>query len=128
MSLKIQTLSTFHNKLLNRHELTLQVSHPAASFKKADLRSALSKQYRSSFMVIQNSKTMFGTNVTRTKVRVYEDREQFVKIEDWYVLFGCGEEKKTKDGRRVRKDKRKRRVEAWGSVRRQDKKSERKQK
>lgn len=128
MAVQVQTLTQFYNKLLNRHELSLLVTHPSSSFKRDDLINQLKKQYNSNYIVVQGSKTMFGTCQTRTNARVYDSKEQFSKIEDWYVLMRAGLAKKEKDSRRVRKDKRKRRMNSWGSVRRQDRKAERKQK
>lgn len=128
MALDIQTLAYFNNRLLNRQELTLLVSHPAQSFKKADLATVLKKKYNSNYVIIHGSRTEFGTCQTRTVARIYESKEQFEKIEDWFVLMREGMAKKDKEARRVRKDKRKRRVASWGSARRQEKKAERKQK
>lgn len=124
----ISVVKEFHNKLLGRHELVLNVSHPNASFKKDQIKPFIQKNYSSLNYVCGQSKTEFGKTETKTLVRVYSSKEQFEKIEDWHVLHKLGLRKKDKDARRVRKDKRKRRVDSWGTERRQERKQERKQK
>lgn len=124
----IALINEFHNKLLDRHELTLKVSHPESSFKKDQIKSFIQKKYSSTNYVCGQSRTEFGKTETKTFVRVYNTNEQFEKIEDFYVLHKLGLKKKEKAARRTRKDKRKRRVASWGTQKRQDKKAERKQK
>lgn len=116
------------NKLLDRIELVLAVKHPNTSFRKEQLKTFIQKKFNSQNYVCGESRTEFGKPETVTKVRVYKNKEQFEKIEDFYVLYKMGLRKKDKDPRRVRKDKRKRKLLVWGSQRRQDKKMERKQK
>lgn len=125
---EIKPASVFHNKLLDRHELVLNVSHPNASFTRESIKPYIQKNYNSDYFVVNSSKTSFGKTETTTKVRVYDTKEQFMKVEDFFVLFKMGLKKKDKDARRIRKDKRKKRMASWGTAKRQEKKAERKQK
>ncbi|KRH92094.1 hypothetical protein M153_12152000428 [Pseudoloma neurophilia] len=127
-NVEISVKNEFNNKLLDRIELVLTVKHPKASFKKESVKSFIQKKYNTLNYVCSESRTEFGKTETVTKCRVYKNKEQFEKIEDFHVLHKVGLKEKTKDPRRVRKDKRKRKVLTWGTQRRQDRKSERKQK
>lgn len=124
----VSIFSEFYNKLLDRFELVLIVKHPNISFKKEQLKGFIQKKFGSLNYVCGGSRTEFGKPETVTKVRVYKNKEQFEKIEDFYVLLKLDLIKKDKDPRRVRKDKRKRKYLTWGTQRRQDKKMEKKQK
>merc|ERR1711973_35508 len=99
-SLEIHPTKTFHNRLLNRHEVQLVVKHPKTSFTKKSIQPYIKKNYNSEFYVISQSKSTFGMPQTTTQVRIYNNQEDFERIEDFHVLHKAGLAKKTKDARR----------------------------
>merc|ERR1712018_881270 len=108
MGMNVEINHSFNNRLLNRYELNVSVSHPGKSFVKEMLNDFIVKNYKSKHYVISKSKTQFGKTVTNTEIKIYDDLETMKEIEDFHVLLKKGLVQKTKDARRIRKDKRKR--------------------
>lgn len=86
----IEISSRKENKLLNRTELELTVTHADSPTPKRDeVRELISKTLGTGKegVVIDNMKSSFGSHQTRVFAKVYQDKDSALKIENKHILL-----------------------------------------
>ncbi len=84
---EVEIESEKENKLLNRRELTLIVSHQGEETpSRKQLKDRVSNLVNSSkdTVIVDSIKTMFGKEQSTVEARVYDDKESAVKYERKY--------------------------------------------
>ncbi|MHA1589908.1 MAG: 30S ribosomal protein S24e [Candidatus Njordarchaeales archaeon] len=90
MSLKIELLSKFENKLLFRTEYKFKVVHEAQGTpSRKVIRENIAKLLNvpADLVVIRSIKTPFGVNESIVEAFVYEEKDKMLKIEPKHILI-----------------------------------------
>lgn len=131
MSFTIELTNHIENNLLNRKELTFELSHSRSAIpNKQEVAAKLASLNQTNVknVVVYGITCGFGSNKSIGKAKVYKTFEQLDLIErDFVVERLTGEKKKKKIGRKVRKVMRKKKALMFGSLRRNMKKQKRKE-
>lgn len=123
------------NKLLDRKQFIVDLSHPGAKAPSRDeIKDLVAKQCSASNerVVIFGLHTKFGGGRTTGFGFVYDSKDAMMKVEPSHRLVKAGLSEKSKSTRRMRKNTRKQKMKVWGSgarsqkhkVRRQQRKEE----
>ncbi|KAM0673106.1 ribosomal 40S subunit protein S24B [Gurleya vavrai] len=131
MALSIEIKKLKENKLLLRKEMDLILKHPKESTpKKEEIAAKIAALHQSSAknVVIYDIQGHFGSHVSTGKAKVYASFEQLESVERAFVVTRKTGVKVKKVVRRMRKDARKKKAKMFGSLRRNKKKAEKKEK
>ncbi|MHA1615999.1 MAG: 30S ribosomal protein S24e [Candidatus Njordarchaeales archaeon] len=93
MSLKVEMLSKFENKLLFRTEYRFRVVHDAQGTPSRKIvKETIAKLLNipEDLVVIRNIKTPFGVNESIVEAFVYDSREKMLEIEPKHILIRNG--------------------------------------
>ena len=93
MSIKIEIISKFENKLLYRTEYVFKVTHDAQGTPaRKTIRENVAKilGVPEDLVVVRSVKTPFGVNEAYAEVFVYSDKEKLLKIEPKHILIRNG--------------------------------------
>ena len=123
------------NKLLDRKQFVVDLSHPGAAAPTRDeIKALVAKQLNANkeFIVVFGLTTKFGGGRTTGFALVYDNKDAMMKVEPLFRLVKAGLQQKSKQTRRMRKNARKQKVKVWGAgvraerhkVRRQQRKEE----
>lgn len=131
MSFSIEILQMKDNKLLNRKELLLNLTHPKdATPKKDDIANKLATLHQASAknIVVYNLTGRFGSHATKAMAKIYPSFQQLETVERTFIVTRKTGVKPKKIVRRMRKDARKKKEKMFGSLKRNIKKAEKKAK
>ncbi|KAM0677790.1 eukaryotic ribosomal protein eS24-like protein [Binucleata daphniae] len=131
MAFAIEIKKLKENKLLNRKEMDLILTHTRDSTpKKEDVIAKLAALYQSTpkNIIITDVKGKFGSHISTGKAKVYNNFEQLETVERTFQVVRKTGVKVKKVVRRMRKDIRKKKSKMFGSLRRNKKKQEKKEK
>ena len=123
------------NKLLDRKQFVVDLSHPGAAAPTRDaIKDLVASQCKASkdLVVIFGLHTKFGGGHTTGFGFIYDSKDAMTKVEPKHRLIKAGLAEKDKKTRRMRKNARKQKMKVWGSgtraarhkVRRQQRKEE----
>lgn len=130
MSVSVKIVDSTENKLLNRREFNLILTHTRSSTpSKSEIiqKMATLNHVKPANVIVYDMAGRFGSHETKAKCKIYSNFEQLQRIENDYVVARITGEKKKKVVRRMRKDARKKKAKMFGSIRRNVKKAERKE-
>jgi len=99
--MEIKILNKIENPLMNRTEITAEISHVGATTpKRTEVRKLISAQLgaEENLTVIQKIEPTFG-NKSKLQVTIYKDLKQLEKIEPKYIL-GREKGQKLKPGKK----------------------------
>ncbi|EJW04377.1 hypothetical protein EDEG_01381 [Edhazardia aedis USNM 41457] len=130
MAFKLEIVKQTENKLLQRKELDLILTH---TLEKTPNKIDVSKRLATTFqadpknVIVYDCKGRFGSHVTHSKAKIYFSFDQLKTVErDFVVARISPEDKVKKPVRKARKDARKKALKVFGSLKRRTKKAERK--
>uniref|UniRef100_A0A1B6K6C4 Small ribosomal subunit protein eS24 n=1 Tax=Homalodisca liturata TaxID=320908 RepID=A0A1B6K6C4_9HEMI len=126
------TVTRFNtNALLGRKEVEMSISHPnQATPNKEVISSELSNIYTipSSQIYIYGMKTGFGAHLSVARAHMYNSADDLRKIERPFVVARLTGVSETKVKRIIRKQERKKKAKIFGTVKRNMKKVQRRNK
>lgn len=131
MANKLRVVNSFSNALFNRREISLVVEHNKESTPTKDY---VRKELSTNFSVPENQiyvfgmKTKFGSHTTDVQAHLYSNFEEMKRIVLPHVLRRITGEEKQKVARRMRKDARKKKAKIFGTMKRNMKKAEKRNK
>ncbi|KAF7683571.1 30S ribosomal protein S24e [Astathelohania contejeani] len=130
MALSIQITNERINPLLNRKELHLIISHPNGNPVKSEVVDQLAYLYRTdkAHILVERCQTEKGMQQSTAWAKIYKDTGSLERTERLHVLVKKTGLKVKKTPRKVRKVNRKKKVKMFGSLKRNLKKEERKNK
>lgn len=131
MSITISLTSIKENKLLNRKELEMILSHPKlATPNKKEVTKQLASLHKANTknVVIYDIVPRFGAHTSKAKAKIYSNENDLKTAERQFVVTRLTGEKPKKVVRRMRKDARKKKAKMFGSLRRNVRKAEKKAK
>ena len=123
------------NKLLDRKQFVVDLSHPGAAAPSRDeIKDLVASKCKANkdVIVIFGLHTKFGGGHTTGFGFIYDNQDAMKKVEPKHRLIKAGLAEKSKNTRRMRKNARKQKMKVWGSgvraarhkVRRQQRKEE----
>lgn len=117
--------------MLGRRELELSINHAGkATPAKAEVQAKIAELYqtRKDGILVFDMCNQQGTNTSISKCRIYGSLDDLKKIELPYAIRRITGEVKGGKPRRARKDERKKKAKMFGSLKRNMKKAEKKNK
>jgi len=134
MTSVLKILSKKENKLLERTEVVIEVTHPLSSTpQKKEIREMLSKEMQvpKDNIVVKDCQTRFGTHITRGIAKLYHKNASLQAIEHKYVLKRIAKEKGEKvvhrEPRKLRKEQKNKNKKIRGTMATYKKKAEKRQ-
>ncbi|MBU0590649.1 hypothetical protein KKF81_02645 [Candidatus Micrarchaeota archaeon] len=85
--MNVEITSKTDNKLLERKEITAEISFSAATPNRAELRDAISKKLGldSGLVVMREVKNSFGKKVVRVIAHAYSDKKTLMAVEPSHI-------------------------------------------
>ena len=119
MSITIRTRKVLTNRLLNRKQMVLDVSHPnKANVSKAELKSLLAKEFKVSdekTVYLYGFKTQFGGGKSTGFALIYDTLEDALDAEPKYRLVRAGLRSKREGSRKQRRELKNRKLKVRGT-------------
>ncbi|ORD93786.1 RS24B [Enterospora canceri] len=131
MAIQLKVQKSFTNSLFSRKEIDLTIKHSKqATPNKNEIKKELSTNYSIPVEQIHvfDMTTGFGLHSTEAKAHLYSNAELMKKVVLDYVLRKLTGEEKTKVLRKQRKEARKKKAKIFGTMKRNMKKIEKRNK
>jgi len=120
MSVTIRTRKVLTNRLLNRKQMIIDVTHPnKASVPKAELRELLAKEYKvndDKTIFIFGFKLHFGGQRSTGFALIYDTLEDALDAEPKYRLIRAGLKTKKEGSRKMRRELKNRKKKVRGKA------------
>jgi small subunit ribosomal protein S24e len=86
--MQIEVIKEEHNALLDRKELQVKITHPAATPARIEVKNkvAADLKIKPDRVIIDNMKTAFGKKETMAYIKVYESSKVALQIEREHIL------------------------------------------
>jgi small subunit ribosomal protein S24e len=86
--MQIEVVEEEDNTLLNRKELKVKVSHPAATPSRIEVRDKVAADLKVSpeLVIVDNMKTAFGKKETAAYIKIYDSAEAIQQVEQEHIL------------------------------------------
>ena len=86
--MQIEVIKEQHNALLDRKELQIKITHPAATPARIEVKNKVAADLKvePDRVIVDNMKTAFGKKETIAYIKVYESTEVALQIEPEHIL------------------------------------------
>jgi len=86
--MQIEVVEEEDNALLNRRELKVKVSHPAATPSRIDVKNRVAADLKVSpeLVIVDSMKTAFGKKETAAYIKIYDSAEAVQQVEREHIL------------------------------------------